>query len=251
MATLRVLGGALLEGPCGPLDGPVAQRRQLALLSVLVVHRGTPVSRDRAVALLCPDSTTRAARRSLSDALHRIREALGPGTIRALGDALLLDPSALPSDLDAFECALARGALADAVHANPGPFLEGFHLPGSREFEHWMERERLRLEEAALGAMVSLAREAEDREDREASAHWWRRAALRDPLDSSIAAGAIRALRRSGHPAAARRLEADHLALLHEEFGAEAAQEGAEVLAVAVQAPRSPGRGGGTRPGAP
>jgi DNA-binding SARP family transcriptional activator len=93
-----------------------------------------------------------------------------------------------------------------------------------------MERERLRLESACLRTLERLATRAVEEGDWEAAAAWWERATIRDPLDSRIAAGAARALRKGGHPAAARRLTAAHLALLREEFGTEAVREAKEVL---------------------
>jgi DNA-binding SARP family transcriptional activator len=61
MFRLRTLGGALIEGPEGPLTGAVSQRRPLALLSLVAASRAG-VSRDRVVALLWPESDDEHAR---------------------------------------------------------------------------------------------------------------------------------------------------------------------------------------------
>jgi DNA-binding SARP family transcriptional activator len=56
MLSFRVLGELSLSGPEGPVTGRASQRRRLALLAVLAVARGRPVTRDKLVALLWPDA---------------------------------------------------------------------------------------------------------------------------------------------------------------------------------------------------
>ena len=44
MYCLRLLGGASIDAGSGPLVGPVAQRRRLALLAILAVSPGGAAS---------------------------------------------------------------------------------------------------------------------------------------------------------------------------------------------------------------
>src|SRR6185503_15476783 len=59
--SLRVLGGLALIGPDGPIGGRAGQRRRLALLAILAHARGRPVSRDKLIALLWPETDTERA----------------------------------------------------------------------------------------------------------------------------------------------------------------------------------------------
>ena len=64
MFSLRLLGGAMIEGPEGPLGGRASQRRRLALLSLLARGRDRPVSRDKLLGLLWPETDSDRARHS-------------------------------------------------------------------------------------------------------------------------------------------------------------------------------------------
>jgi DNA-binding SARP family transcriptional activator len=70
MFSFKLLGGALVEGPRGPLGGRVSQRRRLALLAVLALAGGRPLSRDKLLALFWPESDTERARHSLASLLY-------------------------------------------------------------------------------------------------------------------------------------------------------------------------------------
>ena len=52
MYRLKLLGGASIEGPDGPLGGAIAQRQRLAFLAVLSMAPTGLVSRDNLLALL-------------------------------------------------------------------------------------------------------------------------------------------------------------------------------------------------------
>ena len=56
MFTLRLLGSASLDGPDGPVAGRAALRQRVALLAILAVEHPRPLSRDKLVAYLWPES---------------------------------------------------------------------------------------------------------------------------------------------------------------------------------------------------
>src|SRR5688572_1593157 len=108
MFMLYLLGGATLQGPHGPLSGPVVQRRRLALLALLSGARDRGLSRDKAVGYLWSESPTARARHLLSESIYVVRKALGDDTIRTTGDELRLNPRVIRCDVTEFETALEQ-----------------------------------------------------------------------------------------------------------------------------------------------
>jgi DNA-binding SARP family transcriptional activator len=150
---LKLLGGAVIETDRGPLAGPAAQRRRLALLARLVVAGDRGLSREKLAELLWPDSNAERSRHLLSDSVYRVNQAAGAEAIVAVGDALRLDPAVLPSDLGDFEAALARNDWDAAVRLYAGPLLDGVFIEGAAEFDRWLEEERSRLARGWAGAV--------------------------------------------------------------------------------------------------
>ena len=109
-----------------------AQGHRLALLAILALARGRPVTRDRITALLWPESPTDRVRHQLSDALYLVRSALGADVVRSTGDDLFLNADVVTSDVGTFERRLDDGALERAVESFTGPLLDGFHLSRRR-----------------------------------------------------------------------------------------------------------------------
>ena len=93
-----------------------------------------------------------------------------------------------------FEEALAAGALEGAVALYRGPFLDGFHLGDSIEFEEWAAGERGRLAARQADALARLAEAAAARGDEAAACSWWRRLTELDPLSGRAALGLVRSL---------------------------------------------------------
>ncbi|HEX7978071.1 MAG TPA: tetratricopeptide repeat protein [Gemmatimonadaceae bacterium] len=218
MYTLRLLGTASIEGSDGPRTGRATQGRRLALLAMLAAARGRALSRDKLVAVLWPEATPERARPQLSDALYILRGALGEDVIRATGDDLSLNPAVLTIDVVRFEDAVVAGRLEEAVELYGGPFLDGFHVPDSAEFEEWLDAERSRLGRQYARALEALADAAGDHA---ASVSWWRRRAALDPLDGAVALRLMQSLGASGDRAGALRHATIHATLLREELDAE------------------------------
>ncbi|MDF1504801.1 BTAD domain-containing putative transcriptional regulator, partial [Roseisolibacter sp. H3M3-2] len=216
--TLKLFGAPVVESAGRPVVGRATQGHRLALLAVLALARGRPVTRDKLTGLLWPESPSDRARAQLSDALYIVRSALGADVVRAAGDDLALNDEAVTSDVAAFERLLDEGKPEDAVALHAGPLLDGFHLADAGELERWIDGERARLGERYAGALEALAAAAEARGDAGAAVGWWRRLASHDPYAGRIALRLMRALEGAGDRAGAIRHARVHAELLRQEF---------------------------------
>jgi DNA-binding SARP family transcriptional activator/TolB-like protein len=221
VVTLRLLGGLSLDGPSGPVTGPAAQRKRLALLALLALAPGRRLSRDKASAYLWPESNSERARHQLSSALYEIRNAVGEDAILAVGDELRLNADAVRTDAAEFEAAFAAGDAARAVSVYRGPLLDGFFLSDAPEFERWVDGERERIAAGYARALEALAETAEAQRDVPAAVVWWKARAAHDPYDSRVALRLVQALDAGGNRASALQHAAIHAALLRDEFGVE------------------------------
>jgi TolB-like protein/DNA-binding SARP family transcriptional activator len=235
--TLRLLGTASIEGPNGPVGGRAAQGRRLALLALLALARGRALSRDKVVATLWPDATPDRARPQLSDTLYILRGALGEAAVCATGDDLATNPDVVTTDVAALGRSLRDGRLEEAIELYRGPLLDGFHVSDAAEFERWLDAERDSIERQVDAALETLAETAESAGDRAGAVAWWRRRAVRDPVDGRIALRLMRALDAAGDRAGALRHAHIHAALAREELDAE---PDAEVTAFAERLRREP-----------
>jgi DNA-binding SARP family transcriptional activator len=185
MFTLRTLGGVSVE-----LDGAVqdafgTQRKTLALLTLLAVSRGKGISRDRIATYLWPQSDMERSRGALKQALHVVRRLLPREAILGTSE-LRLNPQQIRSDVDEFLCALGGGDLQRAVDRYGGPFLDGFYLRGSIDFEQWAATQRDDLARRYMAALEQLAGAAVARGDQAEAVGFWRRIQAEDPLNSRI-----------------------------------------------------------------
>jgi DNA-binding SARP family transcriptional activator len=220
MATLRLLGGASLDGPDGPVTGRAALRHRLALLALLAVEHPRPLSRDQLLAYLWPESGTAEARHLLRSSLHILRSALGEDSVLSAGDDLRLNPDRLICDLWEFEAALARDDPAHAVGVYHGPFLSGFHLAEAEEFEHWADGERSRRAGQYHHALEQLAEREMEGGNPLRAVKWWARLAGEDPYNSRIALRYMQALEATGDRAGAIRHASAHTELLRADLDA-------------------------------
>ena len=237
---LLTLGGASLVDSGGAVI--LEQRRRLALLVLIATGRATGVSRDKLVLLLNPDSPTESARHALHQLLYYVRQQAGEDVLLGT-DPLRLNPDVLTCDVVDFERAMDAGAFAEAAALYRGPFLDGFHLGDSPEFEELAASERTRLAARHMEALARLAGAAEAAGDIPAALVAWRRLAILDPLDGRIAASLMRALAGSGDRHGAIRHAEIHESLVRAELGADV---DAEVAELAMRLRRG---GGGVRPG--
>jgi DNA-binding SARP family transcriptional activator len=230
MVTLRLLGSASLDTPDGPVTGRAALRQRVALLALLAVEHPRPLSRDKLLAFLWPESATAEARHLLRSSLHILRSALGEDSVVSTGDDLRLNPDRLTCDLWEFEAALARGDLEEAVAVYRGPVLSGFHLSEAEEFEHWADGERSRRSGHYRQALEQLAERELAGGSPLRAVTWWSRLAGEDPYNSRVALRYMQALEAAGDRAEAIRHAGEHADLLRAEL--DAVPE-AEVVALA------------------
>jgi len=219
--TLKLFGTPAVEADGELVASRAAQGHRLALLAILALARGRPVTRDRITALLWPESPTDRVRHQLSDALYLVRSALGADVVRSTGDDLFLNADVVTSDVGTFERRLDDGALERAVESFTGPLLDGFHLSDGGAFERWLDGERARLAQRYTGALESLAEGSKTEGDYAAAEKWSRRLSSHDPYSGRVALRLMRALDAAGDRAGALRHARIHEALLREEFEAE------------------------------
>jgi|GEM_PF-470516 len=223
--SLKLLGGVSLEGPSGPVSGRAAHKRRLALLAILGIARRRPVSRERVLGLLWPESSSSAGRHLLSESLTVLRRELGDDVFICRGDDLVLNGEVVSCDVGAFEEALERGDAAGAVAAYGGAFLEGFYVADAPDFDRWAEAERDRIGRTYAKALESLAEGHEQVGDWRGAVEWWRRLAVHDAYSSRVALRLMQALAAAGEREAALRHARVHAALLREELGTESSAE--------------------------
>jgi TolB-like protein/DNA-binding SARP family transcriptional activator len=230
MFSLKLFGGVSLSDDGGPLTGSAAQRRRLALLSLLAAAPEGGVSREKLIGYLWPETGSARARHFLADSIYSLRKALGAEAILAQGDNLRLDPDLIRSDISEFRQALASRDSEAAVALYQGPFLDGFFVPDAPEFEGWAEGERERCAREFVQALEALAEEREENGDRRGAVEWWRQLAAHDPYSSRVALRLMQALEEAGDPGGALQYARVHEALLREVLEVE---PNAEVTALA------------------
>ena len=136
----------------------VLWRKHVALLTYLALSPDGTRSRSHLLGLLWPESPEDKARRSLNEAVRRLRSALGTERLLTRGDTLQLNANELEVDVRQFETLRAEGQLR-ALELIRGEFLEGFHVDDAPAFEDWMDTQRAQIRQAATGLLVARAEE--------------------------------------------------------------------------------------------
>ncbi len=145
----------------------------LALLVALVCERDLVHSREALMALLWPELPTKSAQGSLRHTLYHLRQMIpnlrGPGDevipfILADRKTIQVNPAGrIQLDITQFEAGTAAASsLADletAVALYRDDFLTGFYLPGSPNFENWVQTRREGLRLRLLNGLARLADE--------------------------------------------------------------------------------------------
>ena len=221
MIELRALGGPRLRDTADGHEilSVLARTKPSGVLLYLALSPPN-VSHSRAALfeLLWPRSSTEKARNSLNHALHVLRRGLGLGVIGTTeGGELFLEAGAVWCDVTAFDEALAAGHASEALEHYGGHLWDPSDLSDCPAFERWLEGERQRLRNLAVGAAVTLAQELEPDGSFVDAAQWLRRARDWAPYDEDVVRPLLTLLHGLGERAAAvreydayeKRLDAD------------------------------------------
>ena len=188
------------------------------MLALIARGGGRGVTRGKVLSLLWPDADEDQGRRVVTQALYALRRDLGNDEAILGTQDLRLNAGLVWCDVVQFDHALGQGDMTHAVELHVAPFLDGFRLPSSPEFERWADDERLALQHRLHDALEKLAREAEQQGAFDSAARWWRRRAADDPLNTRVALALMRALAAAGDPAGALKHAGIFEALVKEEL---------------------------------
>lgn len=160
MIRFRLLGTLdLRDSQDRELRAILRRPKLLALLAYLATARPRGFHRrDALVALLWPELDHVHARTALRQAVHLLREALGPDVLLARGEEELgVSDESLECDVREFETALEAEDAVGALEQYRGALLTGFHISEVPEFERWLDEERERLRRRACEAAERLS----------------------------------------------------------------------------------------------
>jgi len=220
MLHLKTFGSLSVAVDGAPGSGAAQQPKTLALLALLAAASRHGISRDKVLAYLWPEADAEHARGLLRQACYALRRDLHQPDLFLGTTELRLNPAIIASDIQDFEAALERRDEPQAAALYTGPFLDGFYLGDSAEFERWVEAERTRLRQLAGEVLETLATDAGARGDHRNAVEWWRRLAALDRLNSRVALGLMHALAATGDRAGALQVARVHASLLREELDA-------------------------------
>ncbi|HSJ16043.1 MAG TPA: BTAD domain-containing putative transcriptional regulator, partial [Longimicrobiales bacterium] len=218
MIRITLLGNVSVQVAGVPVTGEAAQRRRLALLTILAAPPIHPHTRDRLIGLLWPEQGSKSARHLLSASMSVLGKALGDEVLVTAGDEVSLRPSAVQVDAGEFREAVAAAEHERAVELYRGAFLEGFYISDTPEFEQWVDGERSEYAALYRRALESVAELRAGAGDADGAVAAWRRLAALDPYSARTAIGLMQALVQAGNRPAAIQHARIHAQLLAEEF---------------------------------
>ncbi len=216
---IRVLGPLEVRVDGAPLV--VDTRKALAILALLAAE-SRPFAREELAAMLWPESDDESARGALRRTLSVLRSALGDRWLRVDRSTVALDPTGTWVDLSAVEAAGSEASgpvLREAAAAARGPFLAGFALRDSAEFDDWRATRAVAAERAVAGVLDRLAAVADAEGDTAAAVAAAARRVDLDPLDEPAHRRLMRLLARSGDRAGAIRQYRSCVSVLERELG--------------------------------
>lgn len=230
---MLVLGPPAWQGAPAQAFAP---ERRFQLLAILAVRSGQWVPRDELAALLWPEHANADARRNLRHVIFKARALPGVQDIEATEHALRWN---IPTDLLAFEAALARGHVLEAVASRRGALLAGIDDPANAALGDWLANERSRFDtrwqQAAhelLAAATSLPQRAEIAQ----------RLLELDPIDELALSALLQAELSLDQRAAAERRYRDYANRLAAEYGVEPSRRLRDLFAPAASAADAAGQ---------
>ncbi len=219
MLTIQLFGMPVVERDGQPLN--ITRRKSRALVYYLAASP-RPAQREQLLALFWPDTERVSAQQVLRTTLHGLRKQLGDG-LEVERDALGLAPGARV-DARMFERNLSSPTndvlkLETILGLYTGPFLEGFTLEDSPEYEQWLLAERERYQRMAVRALVSLSHAHAATGSFQPALEALERGLALDPLQEDLQRETIRLAYLSGDRAGAIRRYDQLRQLLDEELG--------------------------------
>lgn len=217
----------LRNGKGTDLHSVLAHSKHVGLLAHLLFGRRALHSRDKLTALFWPELNDKRARNALSKALHHLRRALGDDLFAVNGnEAVGLNETEIWCDVAAFETAIKDGRHAEAIGLfRRGELLEGLTLSDAPEFEHWVDRERLRLRQHAVDSAAALG-DAEPRAGNQGAAAEWAAVGCElSPHDEIALRRRLVAMDRAGDRAGALKVYQAFAALIARDLEVEPAPE--------------------------
>jgi DNA-binding SARP family transcriptional activator/tetratricopeptide (TPR) repeat protein len=217
---IRVLGPLEVIVDGSPVR--VDTRKALAIVALLAVE-GRPYARDELAAIFWPESDDESARGAFRRTLSVLRSALGERWLRADRATVSLATGAdVTLDLALLDAAAARGdheGLVEAAALARGPFLAGFSLRDSPDFDDWRATRAVSVERRVVDVLERLTAASEAAGDSGGAADAASRLVELDPLDEPARRRLMAILARSGDRAGAIRLYRTTVATLERELG--------------------------------
>src|SRR5215471_10857357 len=204
-----------------PIPAAASLRRPMAVLVAAAIAGDRGITRDKVLGLLWPEASAERARHSLTQAIYNARRVTDLDDLFLTHGVLRVNPELVTSDVADFEQAVRDHDLERIVELYDGPFLDGFYVSSSAEFDQWVATQRARFEESVASALSELADRAEESGRHRDAIEWRRRLASLRPLDSAAVEALVIALARSGDRATALRIVQDHVATLNVQLGLE------------------------------
>jgi DNA-binding SARP family transcriptional activator/predicted ATPase len=193
-----LLGGLRVEHASKPLNVPRGKPWQL--LARLLVETGSPLTREQLIDGLWPEARPERAGRYLSNALYRLRQALGEGWLET-GEGRVAVRAAPDLWMDVNEFEASAKSASPAAWARAVALYTGDLLP--EVYDDWVLTPRLALRETYLAVLRRAGAEAE------ASGRWteavafYRRLVAADPYSDTALQGVMRCLASAGRITAA------------------------------------------------
>ena len=222
MIRLHTLGSIELHSANGePLDAVVAQPKRLGLLAYLALARPFGFHRrDRLFAMFWPEQDESRARDSLNQAIRFLRQTLGSSLVLSRGaEEVGLDRAQLWCDALEFQAAVDQGRPREAIDLYRGELLGGFFVADSREFDEWLEGERVRLREKASHTARVVAEQEEATGNVTQALRWGRLAVDLSNGDERALRRWLTMLSRAGDRAGAIQAYEDFARRVRDEYG--------------------------------
>jgi DNA-binding SARP family transcriptional activator/tetratricopeptide (TPR) repeat protein len=220
-AEIRLLGSPEIIVHGRPLK--VDTRKAVAILAVLATD-GRPYGREELATLLWPDSDDAAARGALRRTLSVLRGAVGANVLHVDRRLVALDKATVAIDvarLDQLGASNRAADLAAAAELARGPFMAGFSLRDSAEFDDWRAARAVAVERTVARVLDGLIEMLEAGGDLGGAIAAAGRRIDHDPLDEGAHVRRMELLAKAGDRAGAIRQYRSCVAVLERELGVE------------------------------